>query len=152
MTGCYLKFLTRYCLFIVLTLFWPTSHASEFDPCTDIVIDQSTHIAYGAYGAPFDGEIVCYRDAKKNKPTIKRRFKNGVAIGQHFCFDKQGKPKWVIVYFNGKRWKMDVFKNRFNKPKNGKLPQNYKFTRCDASNWTKDWCEKANFNNCLPEK
>ena len=144
MTGCFFNF-------IVLMLFVSNSYASEFDPCTDIVIDQSTHIAYGAYGAPFDGKFTCYRDAKKKKPTIRREFKNGVATGNHFCFDKNGKPKWVIVYLNGKRWKMDLFANRFNQPKNTNLGHNYYFTACDASDWTKDWCAKANFKDCLPE-
>lgn len=137
--------------FILIFIFSNNSIASEFDPCTDIVIDQSTRIAYGAHGAPFDGEFICYRDAKKTKPTIKRKFNNGIAIGQHFCFDDKGIPEWVIVYLNGKRWKMDVFKNRFKKVKDINLPQNYYFTACDASGWTRDWCEKANFKDCLPE-
>jgi hypothetical protein len=144
-TGCFFKF-------ILPLLFSSTTHAStEFDPCTDIVIDQSTNIAYGAHGAPFDGKFTCYRDTENKKPTIRREFKNGVATGNHFCFDKNGSPEWVIVYLNGKRWKMDLFANRFTKPKNSNLAHNYSFTACDASEWTKDWCQKADFKDCLPE-
>ena len=147
MTGSYFKFI----FIITLIGFTPTSFAAEFDPCTDIVIDQSTNIAYGAHGAPFDGEFTCFRDTEKSKPTINRKFKNGIATDKHFCFDEKGIPKWVIVYLNGKRWKMDVFANRFSKPLDINLAQNYNFTACSASDWTKDWCEKANFRDCLPK-
>jgi len=149
------KMTGRYFIIILSFIFYstysPYSIASEFDPCTDIVIDQSNNIAYGAHGAPHDGEFTCYRDTEKTQATIKRQFKNGKATGQHFCFDEKGIPKWVIVYLNGERWKMAVFENRFDKPKNSNLAHNYRFTACDASDWTKDWCSQANFKDCLPD-
>lgn len=145
------KITKRYFILLVVILFHSEIYASEFDPCTDIVIDQSTNIAYGAYGAPYDGEFTCYRDIKKKLPTIKRKFDNGIATGQHFCFDDKGIPKWVIVYRNGKRWKVDIFAKRYNQPKDTKLPDNYRFTACDASSWTKNWCDNANFKDCLPD-
>jgi len=137
--------------FIIIFLLTNNSFASEFDPCTDIIIDQTTHIAYGAHGAPFDGDITCYQNKQPSLATTKRSFKKGIATGQHFCFDSSGKPKWVLVYLNGKRWKMDVFKNRFNQPKDSNLPTNYRFTACNASDWTQDWCDKANFKDCLAD-
>ena len=72
--------------------------ASQFNVCKDLVIDQVTERAFGQQGAPYTGEVLCYRDEDNTIPKSRRAFDDGRPIGRHICYDKKGIPHYSVSY------------------------------------------------------
>lgn len=106
-------------LFYMLLSFFTISHinASEYDICTDLIIDQTHEIAYGPHGIPYTGKITCYRDKDKNMMKYERAFENGKPIGLHICYTREGKKRSFINYNNTKKTR-GFYLNAYNASRN----------------------------------
>ncbi len=83
---------------IILFSYFTCLHANEYDICKGIIIDDVTEKAYGQHGLLYTGEAICYWDPEKTILKSKRTYDNGIPVGRHVCYEKDGVPDYSISY------------------------------------------------------
>ncbi len=73
--------------------------------CGDVLVDDVIEMAFADQGQPFTGKVKCYYDKEMEKLKSVRTFNEGIPIGSHHCFERNGNHNYSIIYRNGKRYK-----------------------------------------------
>lgn len=137
------------------------STEKDFRNCEDVLVDDVIEMAFGDQGQPFTGKVRCYYDAGKRFVKSERVFDEGIAIGSHHCFYRDGPLKYTLMYKNGKRHKLgsEFFTRRFSTTNEGGhgyrygsiyiIPGEYREFYCRENSSSVDHCLKSSWIHCF---
>ena len=135
----FLKMNKKIILFLVL-LAPCNSYAETVRMCDEILIDDVTDMAFGDRGKPYSGVVECFYDKENSMKRYERSFIDGIPVGTHYCYARDGDPLYAIQYKNGKKHKLGVY---------SRARKSWGFLHCISEHNPKNLCEDEHHRTCF---